>query len=162
MNSFAAPPNEIGKTIFTTRCGSCHNVNKIVVGPALAGVDQRHDIDWIVSFVHSSQTVIKDGDKIAMALFEKFNKMQMPDHPDLSKDDISSIVDYIKSQSDASASIDKAPFEKPSKLHPAYLPLSLSNYGFFLGFFMVVGVLTLALLLFVRVKEYERKMYHEK
>ncbi|MDP9229323.1 MAG: cytochrome c [Bacteroidota bacterium] len=152
----------MGKTIFTARCGSCHNINRILVGPALAGVDQRHSIEWIVSFVHSSQTVIKGGDKIATALFEKFNKMQMPDHPDLSKNDITSIVDYIKSQGNATASIDKDPFEKPSMLHPAYLPLSLSNYGFFLGFFIIVALLILTLLFFVRVKEYERKMYYEK
>ena len=29
-----------GKTIFSTRCAGCHNVNKTLTGPALAGVDQ--------------------------------------------------------------------------------------------------------------------------
>jgi len=93
----AAPPIAEGKAIFSTRCAGCHNVNKVVTGPALAGVDQRHSIDWIINFVHSSQTVIKGGDEKAVALFEKFNKIPMPDHPDLTAGNIKSIVEYIKS-----------------------------------------------------------------
>src|SRR5206468_4896771 len=84
ITAFANPPSEEGKQIFTTRCAGCHNVNRILTGPALAGVDQRHSIDWIINFVHSSQTVIRGGDKQAVALFEKFNRIPMPDHPDLS------------------------------------------------------------------------------
>src|SRR5829696_3840913 len=135
FTAIANPPTEIGKTIFSTRCASCHNINKIVVGPALAGVDQRHTIDWIINFVHSSQTVIKSGDKDAVALFEKFNHIPMPDHSDLKEDDIKSIVAYIQSES-SSSSTDKTPFSKPFKTHPAYTPLSFYNYGFFLSLFV--------------------------
>ena len=70
-----------------------------MTGPALAGVDQRRSIDWIINFVHSSQTVIKNGDAYAVALYQKFNKVQMPDHPDLSPGDIKNIVAYIKTAS---------------------------------------------------------------
>src|SRR5690348_7435373 len=106
--SFADPVEE-GKTIFTTRCSSCHNINKLVVGPALAGVDQRHSIEWIVKFVQSSQSLIKSGDKDAAALFAKFN-ITMPDHPDLTANNIKSVVDYIKSQAaPIGSSTDKAP-----------------------------------------------------
>ena len=160
ISSAAAPPSEEGKLIFSTRCGNCHNVNKMVVGPALAGVDQRHSIDWIVKFVQSSQTMIKSGDKDAEALFTKFNKIPMPDHPDLTADHIKSVVEYIKTQ--ASTAIDKAPFERPSKLRPAYVPVSLSNYGFFLGLLTGIALLIASLLLFVRVKEYERNKNREK
>src|SRR3954453_23031204 len=100
-----ADPIEDGKTIFMTRCAACHNVNKQLTGPALAGVDQRHSIDWIINFVHSSQTLVKGGDAQAVALFEKFNKIPMPDHPDLTSDDIKSIVSYIKSE--ASTGVEK-------------------------------------------------------
>src|SRR6476660_9843167 len=95
--ALAAPPAEEGRAIFTARCAGCHNVNKILTGPALAGVDQRHSIDWIINFVHSSQTVIKSGDKTAVALFEKFNRIQMPDHPDLTEKNIRDVVEFIKS-----------------------------------------------------------------
>jgi cytochrome c551/c552 len=156
INVNAAPPVEDGKTIFTVRCAACHNVNKQLTGPALAGVDQRRSIDWIINFVHSSQTVVKSGDQYAVALFEKFNKIPMPDHPDLTVDNIKSVVEYIKSE--AKTGSDKPPFTKPSKLRPNYLPLSISNdYGFFIGYLAAVGILVLALLFAVEVSGLKRK-----
>ncbi|HZF63666.1 MAG TPA: cytochrome c, partial [Chitinophagaceae bacterium] len=75
----ASPPVEEGKSIFATRCAACHNVNKTLTGPALAGVDERRSLEWIVNFVHSSQTMIKNGDKDAVALYKQFNNIPMPD-----------------------------------------------------------------------------------
>jgi len=154
--TWAAPPDE-GKTIFSARCASCHALNKILTGPALTGVDKRHSIDWIVKFVQSSQTLVKSGDKEAVALFEKFNKIPMPDHPDLSADQIKSVVAYIISQGGAADAAAKAPFAKPSKLHPAYTPASYANAGFFMGYFIVIALLVVALLFAVQIKEYERR-----
>jgi cytochrome c2 len=155
MNSFAIPPNESGKTIFMTRCASCHNVNKLLVGPALAGIDQRRSLDWIVRFVQSSQALVKSGDKDATALFEKFHVV-MPDHGDLKPEDIKDIVEFIKSEAVAPGTEEKAPFARPDKLRPAYVPLSLNNYGFFASYLLAVIILIGVLLFFVRVKEYGR------
>jgi len=159
LRGIAGPPVEEGKAIFTTRCASCHNVNKMIVGPALAGVDQRHSIDWIVNFVQSSQTVIKSGDPAATALFAKFNNIPMPDHRDLNADNIKSVVEYIKSQ--ATAASDTKTF-RPEKIHPAYIPLSINDYWFFISFLATVFILIGSLLLFVRTKEYERSRAAEK
>ena len=156
-SSFAAPPSEVGKTIFSTRCSGCHNINKIVVGPALANVDQRHSIDWIINFVHSSQTLVKNGDKDAVALFNQFNHIQMPDHTDLSADDIKGIVEYIKSESKADGGAEKAPFARPSHYQKPYTPLSISNYGFFITYILCVFALIATLVFFVRVKELGRR-----
>src|SRR3712207_55348 len=90
--AMATPPVEEGKTIFATRCASCHNVNKVLTGPALAGVHEHRSIDWIVSFVKSSQSIVKGGDKDAVAIFEQFNKIPMPDHPDLTAENIKNVV----------------------------------------------------------------------
>ena len=152
----AAPPAEEGKAIFAARCASCHNVNKTLTGPALAGLDERRSMDWIVKFVQSSQSLVKSGDKDAVAVFEKFNKIPMPDHSDLSADKIANIVDYIKAESKIEEA--KAPFAKPSKLRPAYTPLSISNdYAFFIGFLAIVGLLIAVLLFAVQLKQYDRK-----
>lgn len=150
----AVPPVEDGKIIFTARCAACHNVNKQLTGPALAGVYERRSIDWIIKFVHSSQTMVKSGDKDAVALFEKF-KIPMPDHPDLTDDNIKSIVEYVKSES--KSGIEKAPFAKPTKLRPNYTPISLNNYGVFIGFFAAVGMLILVLLFAVEASAFKRK-----
>lgn len=119
-------PVSEGKTIFTSRCAACHNVNKTITGPALAGIDERRSTEWIINFVRSSQTLIKNGDKDAIALYEKFNKIPMPDHPDLTDENIKSIVEFIKSESKPVAE-ETAPFSRPSKRKPNYTPLSITN-----------------------------------
>lgn len=154
----ADPPTDEGKTIFLSRCAACHNVNKTIVGPALTGIDQRRPIDWIINFVHSSQTLVKNGDEYAVKLFEKFNKVPMPDHSDLTNDNIKNIVEYIKSESVVSDD-GKAPFAKPSVKRPYYVPLSIrSNYLVFIGYFIVVIVLIMVLLLAVHSNSL-RKMH---
>jgi len=154
ISVFSDLPTDEGKLIFTSRCASCHNVNKVVLGPALAGVGQRHSMDWIIHFVHSSQTVIKGGDKDAIALFEKFNKIPMPDHADLSENNIKNVLVYIKS---ATKTIPDPPGFRPDKLHPSYTPMSLvHDYTFFLSLLGLVLLLAASLLVLVRVKEIQR------
>lgn len=148
------PPID-GKSIFTSRCAACHNVNKTLTGPALAGVDERRSIDWIVNFVHSSQAMVKKGDKDAVMIYEKFNKIPMPDHTDLSADHIKSIVAYIKSESKP-VNEEIAPFAKPGKKQPAYTPLALTDYWLFGGFLAAVILLIMVLLFAVKVKTIQR------
>ena len=152
--AFPIPPVDEGKMIFTSRCASCHNVNKVIVGPALAGVSERHTEDWIIKFVHSSQTVIKGGDITATTLYEKFNKVPMPDHPDLNADKIKSILAYIKSETIKPAEVIVF---RPERLRPAYTPILITNWQFFSGYMVLVLMLAATLILLVRVKEIQRK-----
>ena len=152
----ANPLPEAGKTIFTGRCAACHNVNKQLTGPALAGVNDRRSIDWIIKFVQSSQSVIKSGDKDAVAVFAQFNRIPMPDHTDLTADDIKNIVEYIKSET-VTTTTAEAPFAKPTSVKPNFVPLSASNYGFFAIILGLVTLLIWSILLLIRVKEYARK-----
>jgi len=153
---YAGPPEE-GKTIFMSRCAGCHNVNKLLTGPALAGVHERHSIDWIINFVRSSQTLVKKGDKEAVALFQKFNKVPMPDHPDLTPENIRNIVDYIKSATVAVTPGPETPFAKPGKRMTPYVPLSITkDYIVFSVFLFVVALLIMILLLAVRMKDFQR------
>ena len=151
---FSIPPAEEGKIVFNARCASCHNVNKILVGPALAGVADRHSEDWIVHFVHSSQTVIKGGDQTAVALYEKFNKVPMPDHLDLSAESIRGILAYIKSETKATAA--ESGF-RPDRVHPDYTPILSTNYLFFSSYVGLVILMAAALIVLVKVKELQRK-----
>ncbi|MFT4203629.1 MAG: cytochrome c [Chitinophagaceae bacterium] len=90
---------ETGKALFGQNCTSCHAVGKQIVGPDLMNVDQQRSQDWIIHFVHSSQTVIKSGDTAAVRLYNEFNKTLMPDHPHLKDQDIVDIIAYIKDAS---------------------------------------------------------------
>ena len=151
----AGSPEE-GKVIFSARCGSCHNVNKAMTGPALAGVADRRSEDWIVQFVQSSQALIKKGDKDAVALYQKFNGMIMPDHPDLTADNIKSVLAYIKT---ATVEESATPFAKPQDKKSNYQPLSLKkDYLYFILYFAVVAIFISVLLFCVRMKDFKKQI----
>jgi cytochrome c2 len=151
------PPLEKGKEIFSSRCAACHNVNKQLTGPALAGVDERRSMSWIISFIRSSQSLVKNGDKDAITVFEKFNKIPMPDHADLTEEYIKDIIAYIKSEAKPEVA-EKTPFSKPGKLQPNYLPLSIrKDYGFFISYVVVLALLIAVLLFAVQVRDHTHR-----
>jgi mono/diheme cytochrome c family protein len=152
-----ADPIEEGKAIFTTRCAACHNINQRLTGPALAGVQERRSIEWIISFVKSSQSMVKSGDKDAVAIFEQFNKVPMPDHPDLTDDNIKQIVEYIKTEAKPAGDDSKAPFAKPYQKKSNARPLSADDYLVFTGYLLVVGCLVGTLLFAVKLRSMQRK-----
>ena len=145
----AAPPSEEGKTIFAARCAACHNVNKVLVGPALAGVDQRRPIDWIVKFVNSPQSVIKSGDQYAADLLNKY-KVQMPDHADLTAENIKNVVEYIKTESQAAN-------EKPKAVKTDYISMILTNKGLLVSSLALVAILIAALWFVIKTKQARSK-----
>lgn len=83
-----------GEKIFKQNCGACHVIGRRLVGPDLTGIADKQSKEWIHSFVKSSQTMIKSGDKDAVAIFKEFNDMVMPDQP-LSDGDIDQVLAYI-------------------------------------------------------------------
>lgn len=97
------PAQTGGEEIFKSVCASCHTIGKgKLVGPDLSRVYEKKNQDWLIKFIRSSQTVIKSGDEQAVAVFNEFNKIQMPDN-NYSDDQIISIIDFIK-QSDGGSS----------------------------------------------------------
>ncbi|GAC1373750.1 MAG: c-type cytochrome [Hymenobacter sp.] len=91
-----------GDALFKGNCAQCHAVNEQVVGPALGGITKRRPISWILPWVKNSSKVVASGDEYAVALFNKFNKQQMPSFA-LSDKEITSIVAYITSEEGKSA-----------------------------------------------------------
>jgi len=88
-----------GEDLFKKYCSVCHTVSRgKLIGPDLANVQKRHSIDWIIKFVKSSQTMIKNGDKMALVLFSENNNIIMPDH-NLSDVQIKTIIDFITNSS---------------------------------------------------------------
>jgi mono/diheme cytochrome c family protein len=82
--------------IFASRCSGCHSVGRgEVVGPDLKGVTRRHDRDWLHRFITSSQTVIRSRDEKAVALFERYRRQVMPDHP-LSGAEIDALLAFVE------------------------------------------------------------------
>lgn len=88
-----------GERNFKAFCAACHTVGKgKLIGPDLMDVHKRRTDEWLSKFVSSSQTMIKEGDETAVALFKEYNQSVMPDPP-YSVDQIKLILTYIKTQS---------------------------------------------------------------
>ena len=96
IGSQSASAQESGKQIFQKSCAACHSIGGgRLVGPDLKGVNDRRPEDWLLKFTKSSQTLVKSGDKTAVALFEEFNKIPMPDQA-LSDEQIRKVLAHIK------------------------------------------------------------------
>jgi mono/diheme cytochrome c family protein len=96
IGSQSASAQESGKEIFQQRCAACHSIGGgRLVGPDLKGVNDKRPEDWLLKFTKSSQRLVKSGDKTAVALFEQFNKIPMPDQA-LSDDQIRKVLAHIK------------------------------------------------------------------
>ena len=88
-----------GAVYFKQLCAACHTINGgILVGPDLVNVQERRSDEWLQKFITSSQTLINSGDEDAVAVFEQFNKIVMPDPP-FSADQIAAVIVYIKAAS---------------------------------------------------------------
>lgn len=96
---------QTGEELFKTACASCHTINKgRLVGPDLTRVYEQKSEDWLISFIRSSQSMIKAGDKDAVAIFNEYNKIPMPDN-NFTDAQISSIIDFIKETDQSSGAI---------------------------------------------------------
>lgn len=147
---------EAGKEIFKTRCTSCHNIEKDLVGPALRDVDKRRSIEWIISFVHASQTKVKSGDTTAVALFNKYNQAIMPDQSDLKDGQIKNIVEYIKTESknlSAASNNSKRPIEQ----YPRYTPIQWTDYWVWSLFGLILVVIVWGLQLRIKIANWEKE-----
>lgn len=85
-----------GEDIFESNCSACHTIGGgRLVGPDLTGVYQIRSNEWLISFIRSSQQLIKSGDSAAIAIYEEYNRIPMPDNR-LGDAQILSVIDYIK------------------------------------------------------------------
>lgn len=96
----AVPTDEatiaIGKGLFSEyTCNTCHDIGKKKVGPDLAGVYDRRELDWIYAWVQNSQLVIQSGDEQAVALWDEYKPSAMNAFP-LENDQILSILAYVR------------------------------------------------------------------
>ncbi len=96
-----------GQENFQTLCSVCHTIGGgRLVGPDLQGVSERRSEDWIIAFVQHSQQLVQAGDPVAVALFDEYNQIMMPDQP-LSDEEIRDILQYTR------AAPSTAPAEPP-------------------------------------------------
>ncbi|KUG07122.1 cytochrome c3 family protein [Solirubrum puertoriconensis] len=87
-----------GDALFKGNCAQCHAINDVVVGPALAGIDQRRPLPWLIKWIQNSSKMVASGDEYAVKIFNEYQKQQMPSFA-LSDEEVTSIIAYIKAES---------------------------------------------------------------
>lgn len=86
-----------GRAIFNTNCASCHHPIKESTGPALQGIADQVDAEWLYAWVKNSGALIASGDKRANDVYNEYNRIAMPPFPGLSNEDIDAIFEYADS-----------------------------------------------------------------
>ena len=90
---------DAGKQLFKANCAQCHNRNMKdnLTGPALGGVTERWAgrEELLYGWIRNSQSVIASGDPYATDLYNTWNKVLMNPFPNLTDDEIGSILAYV-------------------------------------------------------------------
>ena len=81
-----------GKELFNTLCAACHKLDGNSIGPALRGIGEKRDAEWLHKWIKNSQALIASGDEHAVAIYNEFNQVAMPPFPQLSDADIDNIL----------------------------------------------------------------------
>lgn len=92
-----------GAAIFKQKCTACHAMDRTVVGPALKGMTETREEEWLIKWIKNSQAMVASGDPLAVEVYEQYNKIAMPSFPELSDDDVRSILAYIEEESNKAA-----------------------------------------------------------
>ena len=85
---------QAGKSLFNANCAACHQLNRKAVGPALSGVTEKYDKEWLYSWIRNGTQMIKDGDPQAVAIWEEYNRAVMTNYPQFSDEQIDNILAY--------------------------------------------------------------------
>lgn len=89
-----------GEKLFKANCTACHAVNRKLIGPALAGVSDRREKEWLYRFIRNNVELRESGDKTAIELYEQYNQSPMNVFLQFSDTDIDNIIAYIEFKQD--------------------------------------------------------------
>ncbi len=143
-----------GKKLFeANNCGSCHALDKKVVGPALRGVTERRSTEWLVKWIRNNEELRKSGDADAIALFKENGGAAMNVFLNLSEGDVKNILEYIKTAP-------KPVAPKPPVVDGPTQPPSSGNGTYVI--FTLIGVFIIVLIILNKVRSTLRKLAAER
>ena len=124
-----------GEKLFKANCAACHKLYKKATGPALYGVGDKYEAEWLYKWVKNSAGLIASGDSRANAIFEEYNKSPMTAFPGLSNEDIDNVIAYTYTEKKAPA--------------VAVAPIDGGGEGSGISNNIILGILALVFLLLV-------------
>lgn len=103
FNLTAQVDAKAGKTLFRNYCAQCHakDMKTAMTGPALGGAQERWgDDEALYSWIRNSQAMIAAGHPRAVELWNEWKPTIMTAYPDLTDDEIGSLLAYINGTAD--------------------------------------------------------------
>lgn len=83
-----------GKALFNMHCASCHKLDKKSTGPALGGVAERREMDWLRAWIKNNNKLRASGDADAKAIYEEYGGVAMSVFEFLTDAQIDDIIAY--------------------------------------------------------------------
>lgn len=83
-----------GRKTFRALCSSCHKLDKDFIGPALGGVEERRENDWLKRWIRNNAELRGSGDKDAIAIYNEWKQSNMTAFPQLTDEQIDNILYY--------------------------------------------------------------------
>ena len=87
-----------GKKLYNANCAACHKLDKKLIGPALGGVTERRDLEWLQAWIKDNAALRASGDQDAIDIFNEYNGMVMTAYPQLTEQDINDILVYTNGE----------------------------------------------------------------
>jgi cytochrome c2 len=100
--SVTAPVSEnaaYGKTLFLSKCASCHNIARDMIGPRLSSImenPQWSDKQQLYKWIRNPEKFMQTN-AYTRELRNKYGAMMLS-FPDITDDEIDAIVDYVNSR----------------------------------------------------------------
>jgi protein SCO1 len=119
--SYAEAPRSIainpGEDLFRRRCQVCHTVGAgDTVGPDLLGVTHKRDRAWLARWMKTPDQMLAEKDPIAMALYEKYKQVLMPNLR-LSDGDVEAVIGYLEAESQRAGTATRTGSEDGAHIH---------------------------------------------
>ena len=95
-NNLFSQSVENGEQLYKVNCTSCHAIDKKLIGPALAGVNDKYSQEWLIKWIKNSAEMIE-----AILLHSKARGFDLPEDSakyliNRAPRDVSVLVDMIK------------------------------------------------------------------
>lgn len=84
-----------GRTLFKSKCASCHSLDHDGTGPALTAGVNKHDDAFLIPWIRNNAAMIASGDKTAIET-AKLKPSEMTAFPTLTDEQILNIIAYAK------------------------------------------------------------------
>jgi mono/diheme cytochrome c family protein len=88
-----------GEALFKSKCTTCHKLDQRLIGPALGPqLESETDDKWLTKWIQNNQSLIAAKDPKALKIYNEYNQSGMTVFGDLSDDDVTNIITYVRTE----------------------------------------------------------------